>query len=112
MAKFLTDYTYEELLADCMESYSQTRFPGGAAPLTDVGNLRLLELWHGPTCAFKDMALQVMPRLLSRALTKTNEERTAFILVEPSSIPSEHSPFSIRDFKISSIFFRSLKNVL
>ncbi len=84
MAKFLTDYTYEELLADCKESYSQARFPGGAAPLTDIGNLRLLELWHGPTCAFKDMALQVMPRLLSRALTKTNEDRTAFILVATS----------------------------
>ena len=32
MAKFLTDYTYEELLADCKESYSSARFPGGAAP--------------------------------------------------------------------------------
>ena len=84
MAKFLTDYTYEELLADCKESYSSARFPGGAAPLTDVGNLRLLELWHGPTCAFKDMALQVMPRLLSRALTKTGEDKTAFILVATS----------------------------
>ena len=84
MAKFLTDYTYEELLKDCEESYSSARFPGGAAPLTDIGNLRLLELWHGPTCAFKDMALQVMPRLLSRALTKTNEDKTAFILVATS----------------------------
>ncbi len=84
MSKFLTDYTYEELLADCKESYSEARFPGGAAPLTNIGNLRLLELWHGPTCAFKDMALQVMPRLLSRALTKTGEKRTAFILVATS----------------------------
>lgn len=84
MSKFLTDYTYEELLIDCKESYSETRFPGGAAPLTNVGNMRLLELWHGPTCAFKDMALQVMPRLLSRALTKTGEKRTAFILVATS----------------------------
>ncbi len=84
MAKFLTDYTYEELLTDCNESYSEKRFPGGAAPITDIDNLRLLELWHGPTCAFKDMALQVMPRLLSRALTKTNEQRTAFILVATS----------------------------
>ncbi|MBE6671330.1 MAG: threonine synthase [Ruminococcaceae bacterium] len=84
MSKFLTDYTYEELLADCNESYSEARFPGGAAPITNVGNLRLLELWHGPTCAFKDMALQVMPRLLSRALVKTGEKRTAFILVATS----------------------------
>ncbi len=84
MAKFLTDYTYDELLADCSEAYSEARFPGGAAPMTDIDNMRLLELWHGPTCAFKDMALQVMPRLLSRALTKTDEKRTAFILVATS----------------------------
>ncbi len=84
MAKFLTDYNYEELLSDCKEAYSEARFPGGAAPITDIDNMRLLELWHGPTCAFKDMALQVMPRLLSRALTKTNEKRTAFILVATS----------------------------
>ena len=84
MSKFLTDYTYEELLADCKESYSEKRFNGGAAPLKDIDNLRLLELWHGPTCAFKDMALQVMPRLLSRALVKTGEKRTAFILVATS----------------------------
>ncbi len=84
MAKFLTDYTYDELLLDCKEAYSEARFPGGAAPLKNADNLRILELWHGPTCAFKDMALQVMPRLLSRALTKTDEKRTAFILVATS----------------------------
>lgn len=84
MAKFLTDYTYSELREDCKKSYSASRFPGGPAPITNIDNLRLLELWHGPTCAFKDMALQVMPRLLSRALTKTGEERTAFILVATS----------------------------
>jgi len=43
-----------------------------------------LELWHGPTAAFKDMALQIMPRLLSRALVKTGESNTALILVATS----------------------------
>lgn len=47
-------------------------------------NLESLELWHGPTAAFKDMALQIMPRLLSRALKKTGEDRTALILVATS----------------------------
>ena len=46
--------------------------------------LYALELWHGPTAAFKDMALQIMPRLLSRALQKTGETRTALILVATS----------------------------
>ncbi len=84
MSLFLTDYTYDELLSDCKEAYGDN-FDGYAAPVVSVGDqTRVLELWHGPTCAFKDMALQIMPRLLSRALTKTGEERTALILVATS----------------------------
>ena len=85
LSKFLTDYTYEELLQDCREAYSEQSFQGGAAPLVKVSeNIYSLELWHGPTAAFKDMALQIMPRLLSRALVKTGEENTALILVATS----------------------------
>ncbi len=85
LSKFLTDYTYEELLADCEAAYAETSFVGGAAPLVNIhDNFESLELWHGPTAAFKDMALQIMPRLLSRALTKTGEKRTALILVATS----------------------------
>ncbi|MBQ9785240.1 MAG: threonine synthase [Clostridia bacterium] len=85
LSKFLTDYTYEELLADCTAAYDEKSFVGGAAPMVNLcENLNILELWHGPTAAFKDMALQIMPRLLSRALVKTGEERTALILVATS----------------------------
>ena len=85
LGKFLTDYTEEELLADCHAAYAPTSFVGGAAPLVALNDsLYSLELWHGPTAAFKDMALQIMPRLLSRALVKTGEERTALILVATS----------------------------
>ncbi len=85
LSLYLTDYTEEELLADCREAYSAARFPGGAAPLCPIGDgIYSLELWHGPTSAFKDMALQIMPRLLSRALKKTGETRTALILVATS----------------------------
>ena len=79
------DYTEEELLCDCKDAYSEERFPGGAAPVVRIGDrTEVLELWHGPTCAFKDMALQLMPKLLSRALVKTGEKRTAYILVATS----------------------------
>lgn len=85
LGKFLTDYTKEELLADCKAAYAPTSFVGGAAPLHALNDtLQIMELWHGPTAAFKDMALQIMPRLLSRALVKTGEERTALILVATS----------------------------
>lgn len=85
LSLYLSDYTEEELLEDCRIAYGEERFPGGAAPLRGIdGSIYALELWHGPTCAFKDMALQIMPRLLSRALKKTGETRTALILVATS----------------------------
>mgnify|MGYP001033514811 CR=1 FL=1 len=85
LSKFLTDYTYEELLEDCTAAYDERSFVGGAAPLCNIHDgFESLELWHGPTAAFKDMALQIMPRLLSRALVKTGEKRTALILVATS----------------------------
>lgn len=85
LSLFLTDYTYEELLSDCEKAYASDRFVGGAAPLHKLNDdTFVLELWHGPTSAFKDMALQIMPRLLSSALKKTEEKRTAFILVATS----------------------------
>lgn len=85
LSMFLTDYTYDELIADCKAAYCEESFPGGAAPLNKVtDSIYSLELWHGPTAAFKDMALQIMPRLLSRALVKTGEDNTALILVATS----------------------------
>ena len=85
LSLFLTDYTYEELL-DCADKAYNYTFDGFAAPVSMLigDDLRVLELWHGPTCAFKDMALQIMPRLLSLALKKTDEKRTAHILVATS----------------------------
>ena len=85
LSKFLTDYSAEELQKDCEDAYCEASFPGGAAPLKKVNDqIFSLELWHGPTAAFKDMALQIMPRLLSRALVKTGEDNTALILVATS----------------------------
>ena len=85
LSMFLTDYSYDELLADAMGAYSQDKFIPSPAPITELSEGRyMLELWHGPTCAFKDMALQIMPRLFSRALTKCGETREALILVATS----------------------------
>ncbi len=85
LSKYLSDYTYDELLEDASKAYCTDSFPDGAAPLKKVKDgMYSLELWRGPTAAFKDMALQIMPRLLSRALVKTGEKNTALILVATS----------------------------
>lgn len=84
LAKFLTDYTEEELLRDAKAAYGADRFGGAPAPVTALSDLFILELYHGPTCAFKDMALQLMPRLFARALNKCKEEKTALILTATS----------------------------
>ncbi len=85
LSLFLTDYSYEELLFDARTAYSRERFIPSPAPVTSLGGRKyMLELWHGPTCAFKDMALQIMPRLFTRALKKCNENREALILVATS----------------------------
>ena len=85
LSLFLTDYTYEELLQDAEGAYAKDKFIPEAAPITHLcENKYMLELWHGPTSAFKDMALQIMPRLFVRALKKCGEEREALILVATS----------------------------
>ncbi len=85
LSLFLTDYSYDELLEDATKAYSADKFIPSPAPITKLsGKKYMLELWHGPTCAFKDMALQIMPRLFTRALRKCGEKRTALILVATS----------------------------
>lgn len=85
LGMYLTDYTYEELLQAATDAYGAPKFPAETpAPIARVGETEILELWHGPTSAFKDMALQIMPRLLSLALEKTGETRDALILVATS----------------------------
>jgi len=86
MALFLTDYTEEELRRFADNAYGPDKFDTPAvAPVRRVDNgTYCLELWHGPTSAFKDMALQMLPQLLSAALQKTGEDKTACILVATS----------------------------
>ncbi|MBR2930360.1 MAG: threonine synthase [Clostridia bacterium] len=85
LSLFLTDYTIDELREDAEGAYGGGKFTPEPAPITSLGDSRyMLELWHGPTSAFKDMALQIMPRLFVRALRKTGEERRALILVATS----------------------------
>ena len=86
MALYLTDYPEEELAAFAENAYGPDKFDTEAvAPVHSLdGHTHCLELWHGPTSAFKDMALQMLPQLLSAALGKTGEGKTVCILVATS----------------------------
>lgn len=79
---FLDDYQDLEQL--CCKAYCKESFGDNPAPVVQAGDISFLELWHGPTCAFKDMALQFMPLALSKALTMTNSQKDACILVATS----------------------------
>lgn len=86
LSKFLTDYTDAELESCVQGAYTAEKFGGGnPAPVKKLDDKNyVLELWHGPTCAFKDMALQIMPRLLTAAVKKDSSGKTIVILVATS----------------------------
>ena len=84
MAPYLTEFTESEI-AEIVNVYSDGTFDeANPAPLVPVGDFGVLELWHGPTAAFKDMALQVLPDLLKVSLTKLDSKQEVLILVATS----------------------------
>ncbi|EAX47115.1 threonine synthase [Thermosinus carboxydivorans Nor1] len=86
LAPYLPDYSDGEIRAALTAAYNTEKFDDPeVAPLRSItADTAVLELWHGPTSAFKDMALQLMPRLLSQALRKTGEKAEIVILVATS----------------------------
>lgn len=81
---FLTDYD-QTFLKSATESTYGKAFDGKAGHTVRVReNLFALELWHGPTCAFKDYALQLMPKLLVEAKRNLGRKETTRILVATS----------------------------
>ena len=84
MALFLDDFSDETLQACVEGAYVGTFDEDRPAPVKKVADSYLLELWHGPTCAFKDMALQMLPRLVSAARENLDDERKAIVLVATS----------------------------
>ena len=83
---YLTDFTEEEL-SMCVEgAYKAGKFSSDkVAPLYKLNDTaNVLELWRGPTCAFKDMALQLLPYLLTVSASKTVKDTEIVILVATS----------------------------
>lgn len=86
MSSFLEEFSTAELNEFARKAYGPEKFdcPEVAPVRTVDETTHCLELWHGPTCAFKDMALQMLPHLLTASLKKNGERKKVCILVATS----------------------------
>jgi threonine synthase len=84
-SKFLTDFSEEEIDRAVDSAYSAKSFGSdGITAIAEAENAYILELWHGPTHAFKDMALQILPYLLKISAEKNGCDKEIVILVATS----------------------------
>ena len=84
MSRFLTDFTEEEL-KDCINKAYDSKFDTEKiAPLHEADGAYFLELFHGATIAFKDMALSILPHLMTTA-AKKNSVRNEIVILTATS---------------------------
>ncbi len=104
-SKYLTDYTEAELRYCTESAYTTKAFD--TENITELVKLfdgtYLLELWHGPTCAFKDMALQVLPYFLTTAAKKLGKKEKIVILVATSGDTGKAALEGFRDVEGTEI---------
>lgn len=84
ISSFFTDYTKEEMKACIDGAYDEKFEAAEIAPIVEAGGAYFLELYHGKTAAFKDMALSILPYLLTTAMKKEKEDKKICILTATS----------------------------
>ena len=101
----LSDYTEEEL-ADCVDkAYTGRFFNEEITPLKKVGNIYVLELFHGPTSAFKDVALTLLPQLMQKALKTTSQKALILTATSGDTGKAALSGFhNVEDIQISVFY--------
>ncbi len=104
-SRLLTDFTPEEV-RHCVDSaYNDKNFD--TDNIAEISHLLtgtyVLELWHGPTCAFKDMALQILPYLLTTSAKKTVDGKEIAILVATSGDTGKAALEGFKDVDGTSI---------
>ncbi len=103
MKLFLTDYTEEEL-RDCINKAYDSKFDTPEiAPLREAGDAYYLELFHGATIAFKDMALSILPHLLTKSARKNNISEEIVILTATSGDTGKAALTGFADVEGTSI---------
>ncbi|MCD7767969.1 MAG: threonine synthase [Oscillospiraceae bacterium] len=105
MGLYLEEFSREELEGFVRRAYAENYDHPEIAPLHLLDDATgFLELWHGPTCAFKDMALQMLPYLLTASLKKTGEKRQVCILVATSGDTGKAALEGFKDVPGTRIF--------
>ena len=95
---FLDDFTAEEVDACVKGAYRGSFENDQPAPISKIGEkANILELWHGPTCAFKDLALQLLPHLLVTSAKKNADGQKTVILVATSGDTGKAALEGFRD---------------
>ncbi len=98
-SKYLTDFSGAEIRYCVDNAYSDKNFD--TKNICELAHLfdgtYMLELWHGPTCAFKDMALQILPYLITTSLKKINLDKKVVILVATSGDTGKAALEGFRD---------------
>ncbi len=98
LSLYLTDFPVEEINEDTFGAYSTGFTNEKVAPLVNLhDNVNILELWHGPTCAFKDMALQLLPYLLTGSAKRMSDGKETVILVATSGDTGKAALEGFRD---------------
>lgn len=99
LSLFLTDYERDDLQRIIESAYGGSSFDcPEIAPVVSLDpNLYIQELWHGPTYAFKDMALQILPHLMTTAVCCTGEDKEIVILVATSGDTGKAALEGFRD---------------
>lgn len=104
-SKFLTDFTEAEIHYCTDNAYSTKNFESDS--IAEIAHLfdgtYMLELWHGPTCAFKDMALQILPYFLTTSVKKINLDKKIVILVATSGDTGKAALEGFKDVEGTSI---------
>ena len=99
LERYLEDYSHREVAEAVRMAYGENKFNDReVAPLKRLNdNTWVLELFHGPTLAFKDMALQLLPHLMRLAAQKNGEKREISILVATSGDTGKAALEGFRD---------------
>jgi len=105
LSLYLTDFTAEEIDSCVKGAYGEGKFSSEKiSPLyTLEKGTDILELWKGPTCAFKDMALQLLPHLLTVASSKSAPDKQIVILVATSGDTGKAALEGFKDVKNTKI---------